>query len=114
MECVICSNKATRHVYVSYSRHGLEGVERASGKIYACEQHLKMVQEMSGVEWKLFLRPEAPPASSPLASTVTEESRPANSGAAEPQVKAREENSQAEIPFEPQRTESNGHGNGVT
>ena len=39
MEYVICSNKATRHVYVSYSRHGLEGVERASGKIYTCEQH---------------------------------------------------------------------------
>jgi hypothetical protein len=101
MECVICSNKATRHVYVSYSRHGLEGVERASGKIYTCEQHLKMVKEMSGAEWKLFMRPEAPPAS-------------AGSGAIEP-VKAREETSgQTEIPFEAIEPQSNGHGNGVT
>jgi hypothetical protein len=92
MKCVICDAETNKCLKISFSRSGPDGEpHRGSGKFWVCGEHGALVGSLSVDELELFMmRPNAPPA--PI-----------------PPVKERDETS-AETPFEPQRTQSNGNG----
>ena len=91
-KCIICNQPTNKCLNITFSRISPDGEHRGSGRFYACGEHSELVRSLSVEELELFMRQNEP-----LASSLLVKERAETSG-------------QAEIPFEPQRTHSNGNG----